>query len=379
VTVARTVEEVEALRAAWAHVGVENLDADIDHFLTVVAHSPSACRPHVVLIERPDARDILIVARLEDGPFETRLGYRTISRARMRVLRVSFGGVLGAETDAERRLALDALRRPLAEGEADVVVLPQLDVDGPLWKLASATGSRLTTDATQPRNAHWSVAIPSSMEEFLNARSKSTRKSTKYYDRRMDREHPDARVRRFDDENEVGELCADMERVAATTYQRQLGAGFAGDRLERALMALGMRRGWFRAWVLYFGDTPVAFWQGFAYLGVYATGCPGFDPEYTKDRVGAYLAVRMIEDLCGSEDVHSLDWGHGDADYKRQLGDARREEGEVHFFAPTLRGTRVRLVRAAAAAATRLAKRALDRSGRVTEVKRAWRDRLARG
>ena len=361
----------------WARVDVQNLDADIDHLLTVVEHSAHDCRPHVVLIERADAADILIVARLEDGPLETRIGYRTIARPRARVLRVSFGGVIGAETDADRRLALDELRRPLREGEADLVVLPQLDTSGALWALASTTGSALMRDAAQARNAHWSVAVPESMDDFLAARSKNTRKSTKYYDRRMLRDHPETRVRLFCEEADLDELCDAMERVAATTYQRSIGAGYAGSPLERALMRLGMQRSWFRTWVLYFGETPVAFWQGFAYRGVYATGCPGFDPAYTQDRVGAYLAVRMIEQLCESDDVHTLDWGHGDADYKRNFGDRCLEEGEVHFYAATLRGARLRLVRGAAAAAVRLAKRVLASSGRIKRVKRAWRDRLA--
>jgi CelD/BcsL family acetyltransferase involved in cellulose biosynthesis len=293
------------------------------------------------------------------------------------VLRVSFGGVIGAESEADLRLALDELRRPLREGEADLVVLPQLDTSGELWALASTTGSRLTRDAGQPRNAHWSVAVPGSMDDFLAARSKNTRKSTRYYDRRMLRDHPETRVRLFCDEADLDELCADMERVAATTYQRRIGAGFGNTALERALMRLGMRRRWFKTWVLYFGETPVAFWQGFAYRGVYATGCPGFDPEYTHDRVGAYLAVRMIEQLCESDDVHTLDWGHGDADYKRNFGDRCLEEGEVHFYAATLRGARLRLLRAAAATAVKLAKRVLASSGRIGQVKRAWRDRLA--
>jgi CelD/BcsL family acetyltransferase involved in cellulose biosynthesis len=215
------------------------------------------------------------------------------------------------------------------------------------------------------------------MDDFLAARSKNTRKSTRYYDRRMLRDHPETRVRLFEDEADLDELCEDMERVAATTYQRRIGAGFGNTALERALMRLGMRRRWFKTWVLYFGDTPVAFWQGFSYRGVYATGCPGFDPQYTHDRVGAYLAVRMIEQLCESDDVHTLDWGHGDADYKRNFGDRCLEEGEVHFYAATLRGARLRLVRGAAATAVKLAKRVLASSGRIKRVKRAWRDRLA--
>lgn len=378
VTLARTVDEVEALRPAWERMPVENLDADIDHFLTVLRHRPDVVRPHVLLIEREGAPNMMVVARLEDAPLEVRLGYRVVSRPRMRTLRVAFGGVIGAETEADRRRALHELRRPLMQGEADVVVLAQLRTVDPLCSLAHKAGPRRCRDGAQAGTAHWTVPIPDSMEEFLASRSSRTRKNLRYYDKRMKRDHPDLTVRAFRDEAELDELCADLERVAAATYQRRLGAGFTGDEQERALMALGMRRGWFRAWVLYFGATPVAFWHGYAYRGVFSTGCPGFDPAFGKDRVGAYLAVRMIEHLCADDAVHMLDWGHGEADYKRTLGEERREEVDVLLFAPTLKGTGVNLVRTGAVAATRLAKRTLGNSRRVGRIRRAWRDRLAR-
>jgi CelD/BcsL family acetyltransferase involved in cellulose biosynthesis len=375
--VARTVDEVEALRPVWERMPVDNIDADIDHFLTLLRHRPEVVRPHVVYIEGNGAPPIMVVARLEDAPLETRIGYRVLSRPRLRTIRVAFGGVIGAETEDDRRRALLELQRPLRQREADAVVLPKLSAESPLCSLAREAAPRPCRDRAQSPTAHWTVAIPDSMEEFLAARSSRTRKNLRYYDKRMKRDHPDVTVRAFRDEGDLEELCADMERVAATTYQRGLGAGFTGDEHERSLMALGMRRGWFRAWVLYFGDRPVAFWHGYAYQGIFTTGCPGFDPEFAKDRVGAYLAVRMIEALCADDSVHTLDWGHGEADYKRTLGEHQRQEVDVLLFAPTFKGVRVSLVRAGAAGATTLAKRALGDS-RMSRIRRAWRDRLAR-
>jgi CelD/BcsL family acetyltransferase involved in cellulose biosynthesis len=376
VTVARTVDEVEALRPAWERLPVGDIDADIDYFLTVIRHRSEVVRPHVVLIERDGAPRLMIAARLEEAAMDIRLGYRVLARPRLRTLRVAFGGVVGAAGDDDRRRALDELQRPLREGEADAVVLAQIEADGPLCALARESGSRMRRPHLDAPTAHWSVAIPGSMEEFLAQRSSRTRKNIRYYDRRLVRDNPDLRVRTFRSESELDELCADMEQIAATTYQRTLGAGFTGDDQDRALMALGMARGWFRAWVLYLGDRPVAFWHGYAYGGTFTTGCPGFDPAFARDRVGAYLAVRMIEQLCTEDALHTLDWGAGDAEYKRTLGDAGRQEVDMMIFAPTVAGLRAGFLRLSVAALAHVGKRTLGDRG-VRRARRMWRDRLA--
>ena len=81
-----------------------------------------------------------------------------------------------------------------------------------------------------------------------------------------------------------------------------------------------MERGWFRAYVLYLDDEPVAFWQGQAYNGVFSTGVPGFDPAYADHRVGNYVLFKLIADLCADESIETLDYGFGDAEYKRRFG-----------------------------------------------------------
>ena len=51
IRVARTPDEVEAMRSAWDTSPVDNPAADPDHLLTLVRHSPTPLRPHVLLLE----------------------------------------------------------------------------------------------------------------------------------------------------------------------------------------------------------------------------------------------------------------------------------------------------------------------------------------
>jgi CelD/BcsL family acetyltransferase involved in cellulose biosynthesis len=78
--------------------------------------------------------------------------------------------------------------------------------------------------------------------------------------------------------------------------------------------------------MLYLDGIPVAFWTGTAYAATFATGAPGFDPDFAKDAVGRFTMLRMFEDLCADPFVSAIDFGHGEADYKSAFGHCERHE-----------------------------------------------------
>ena len=219
--------------ASWfKRVPPENLDSDLDFFLTVTRVSPSALRPHIVLFERPGCSPILAVARIELQP--NRLPTRGT-----RVMRLAFGGIVGAETLEEYRLVVDSLGRAIAKREADMIVFSQVDVDGPLYQAVRAALPWWRTDHVPTRNVHWRGGVPDSLDEFLATRSSSTRYHVRRYNKRLARAYGDSlSVREFRDRAGLDRLHADLESVAARTYQRGLGVGYIGNPLQHALMEL---------------------------------------------------------------------------------------------------------------------------------------------
>jgi CelD/BcsL family acetyltransferase involved in cellulose biosynthesis len=105
---------------------------------------------------------------------------------------------------------------------------------------------------------------------------------------------------------------------------------------------------------------------------------PGYDPDFAVHRVGNFILMHMIEQLCEDPAVEILDFGFGDVEYKERLAERNWSAGDVYVFAPTAKGVRVNLVRSTIvtvnAAAMRLA-RSLGIAGRV---KQTWRRRFAR-
>jgi hypothetical protein len=333
VEVARSVEDVEAMREAWEAACVTDVDSDIDFFLTVVRSSGAVIRPHVIRIRRPASPDIFAIARLEEYPLRLALAYRTVARPRLRALVVTFGGIVGADTPEDFRLALRELRRPIQAGHAEALVLRRLDRNSWKYDVASQTAGLWRIHGLGWVN-RWTAEVPADLDTFLASRSAKSRQTVRRQDRRLVRTYDGAvRVRRFSCPTEAADLVRDTETVAARTYQRGLGVGFHADQVSGALTELGLRRGWLQTWMLYIREQPVAFWTGTTYAGTFTVGTPGFDPAYAKDSVGRYTMHRMIEDVCADGRVTRLDLGQGDAEYKELFRPSRTEEADLVLLA----------------------------------------------
>jgi CelD/BcsL family acetyltransferase involved in cellulose biosynthesis len=379
VSVARTFDDVEALRPEWEALQSPALTSDLDFFLTYLRHAPGVVRPHVVQVEE-DGRRALLVGRLEDQRLPAKLGYATVSNPRVRTIVVAYGGVLGDADEASAPDLVDALWRSVSPKEADLVRIRMLKLGSPFHTVASERAPRLRRDHLAEPLPHWRSALPGSLEEFLALRKKKVRWQARKDAVNMRETYgDDVSVRVFRASEDLDRLFEDSAAVHRTTYQAGLGVGFSSDGLHRRLTQLTMERGWFRGYVLYLRDEPVAFCHGNVYRNTFGLDATGFDPAHAESRPGGFLLMRLIEDLCADESVHAFDFGFGDATYKRQLGDESWLERDVSVWTPRPRSIRLNLTRTVLAGADSAARAALRRGGLVTKARRIWRTRASQG
>lgn len=363
----------------WELLRGRHVTAHPDHFLTVLRERPEAVRPHVVLLERGGEPVALALGRIEDIRLPARIGYREVVSPRLRALTVVYGGFLGDPEGANADALLAELRSALLCREADLLRLRMLEPGSPLHSSATALGSVLTRGRLAEPSVHMQADIPGSMDEFLAARSAKTRQNIRYYAKRLLAKYGDGlRLETFHDGADLDRLYEDTGRVAATTYQRALEASFVDTPLRRALTDLAVREGWFRAYLLYLDDRPVAYWHGSTYRGVHGPGVTGYDPAFRDLRVGTYVLAKRIEEACADPHVSLADYGFGDAEYKRHVADRSWLEEDVLVYATSVKGVRTNLTRTAVLGVAGVARRTLKDRDAIARVKRWWRDRLRR-
>ncbi len=364
--------EVAAARNELEAVPWTRLDPVPDYFLAVVGTRPEVIRPHVARLPG----DIVFAGRLEKIPLSVSVGYRTVYSPKVRAITLVHGGVSGVESPEDADTLLEALRGSLSNGDADVLSLPALRVGSPLHTAAIAAPSALR-GRFRHRSTHWALRLPDSYDEFIKSRSKKTRENVRVYGNRLQRDHGDGlSLRVFRDPAEIDELLAEIETVAALTYQRGLGVAAADTDEDRMLTELALEKGWYRAWVLSLDGRPIAFWSGAGYDRTFHVGTPGYDPAFADYSIGTYVLMRVIEDLIADPGIDVLDYGFGESEYKRRFGSESWEEEDVLVFAPTFRGVRINATRTAVLGAATGAKAVAAKTGIAPWLKRRWRRRL---
>lgn len=376
VHVARTVSEVEALRPLWTKLQWHP-NSDLDHYLAVVHSTPKVVRPHVSVIRRDGAPQSILVARLEKTALQLTLGYRALYQPMVRSITVIYQGVLGDDSRSHATVFAQALRKSLSDGEADVVWFNSLRKDSPLYCASQAASGAMLKDYFPTQNLHWRVHLPGTYEEFLRRLSSNTRHNLRRYSSRLLKTlGRDVAVRCYRQGCDLGRILNDSEVVASKTYQRGLAVGFVNDARTRLLTSMALDREMLRAYVLYIGAVPCAFWNGLLYKKSFFTVTTGMDPAYRELRLGTFLLTKVFEDMCQEGGAERVDFGFGDAQYKRDFCDESWQEVSFYMFAPTLHGLALNLLRTPPMLVDRLGRKALERTKLLQRVKRSWRNML---
>jgi CelD/BcsL family acetyltransferase involved in cellulose biosynthesis len=374
IEVARALEDLQRVRMAWSELAWEREEAAYEYFTTRLAVRPGVIGPYAAIATAGGRPVGGLAGRLELRKLSTSVGYKVVYAPTARLLRVVDGGIAGADDPAVLEALLGTVRGALADGTADAVELPPAEVGSPLLEAFTSLGGPLER---QPFITPWtrrSLQLPGTFEAFVASRSSNTRWRIRRDARRLAETYgDDLRVEIVRDPSGLDHLVESADRVARTTYQRALGAGFADTPEQRALASVGLEHGWVRGYLLHLRDEPIAYWLCSTWRDTILIRTGGFDTAFAELRVGLYLLMRVIEDAIADPDLRVLDFGPGDAAYKEQFSSESCEERNTIIFAPTLRGRRLNATRTLVLAPARGVRRVLDETGLTDKVRARWR------
>ncbi len=373
----KTFPELETLRAYWEKWQFHP-NNDFDQFKMICQLRSEVECPCVTVIENNGEPLALLAGRLERTQFAPSIGYLKPVRLSAKVITVIHQGLLGPLDEQSAMKIVQYLWSLLGSGEADAIEFHYLSEGSTLLQALTMYGSRWFCEKKPRWSVHWEMALPAEGRFIeLKVRSKH-RSSIRKKLRELESAFPGRVswrwVSSFDD---IPELCTRLEELATRTYQRGLGSGFIDGTEYRERFVLFARRGQLRVQLLEIDGRIRAFWFGFVYDNVFHLSETGYDPDLRRYEVGTLIFIRIADELIG-EGVRKLDFGLGDALYKRRFGDQSWQEATIWLFAPTGKGIVLRTILRLSLMLDSTGRRILQRIRLVDRLKTVWRRNLVK-
>jgi len=103
----------------------------------------------------------------------------------------------------------------------------------------------------------------------------------------------------------------------------------------------------------------------------------GFDPEFHYYHPGLFLLLDIFKQLCHDPACEAIDFGFGEADYKRMFSSEIWRESEFYLFARTVKGYQLKLLKTFLEVNRLIAEKILKKLKLFNVLKKVWRQRLS--
>ncbi len=162
------------------------------------------------------------------------------------------------------------------------------------------------------------------------------------------------------------------------TYHRGLGVGFENNEEFKSRLLHNASSGRMLAYFLYIDGTPRCFYIGTLYEDTLHLGFTGYDPGWKKYELGTILLFKIIEDLMsGDKATHGIDFGFGDAFYKRRFANNQWKELELYIFSDSFKARSINILRNVILFFEGLIRYVIAKANIEDNIKNMWRKRLS--
>jgi hypothetical protein len=373
----QSLDGLAEIRSCWEN-WQNHVNSDFAQFNLLCRLRPDTKSPYVMVVGAGNAPRALVIARLEKTDIGPAVGYWQLPKMPVKVLTVIHHGVVG---DLDDEGALDVVQHVqgmLKSGAADAVDFHYLAEGSVLLQALRRHAPSMFCEKTDRWSTHREMLVPAQsgfLETLRGKHRTNLRKREKELTQAFQGRIAWQWLTHVED---IPALCSKLEKVAETTYQRGLGAGFYNNEHFRSRFELFAGCGKLRVATLEIDGQYHAFWFGFVYGDTFHSSETGYDPALRDYEVGTLMFVRMVDELA-REGVRRLDFGIGDAYYKERFGHRTWRETCVWWSAPTLKGTALMLYVRLFGILEQAGRRVVERFGLADRVKNAWRRHRAKG
>jgi len=225
--------------------------------------------------------------------------------------------------------------------------LSDLHRDSPnVLQVLAAANLVFPTATVEAREICVTVPLTSTWETFQAGLGKNARRNIGRYGRALEKDFKvEFRVPVGREQMQQG--LSDFAAVYRGRWQDEHGKTYFDDAdamaFERQLCELATGQSWYRLYLLYADEQPIAGYLGYICNNKYYAGLLAHVPQFHKYSVGTVLIGKTVED-CIAQGWTELDMTRGNEPYKFQWNGVAKRNFHVRIFASRFALLRVALV-----------------------------------
>lgn len=378
--VASTIQEARSIQSDWQEavdrLGTGQIDAAPDFLLSILSSVGTGARPYIALERRGTSFSSAIIGRLVKRRIPSKIGSLQVPSPKLHSLEIVHGGYLSDGSPESLGWLRSHIETLLLTGRVECVSVLHLSEEHagyPHIASGLVPGRRPHATTTQ----HWlAMLVDPETGEKVERHSSKTRRTFRYKDRKL-REHfgDDVVIREVRKPADLKEFVAIASSIGARSYQKGINVGVQDNERWNTLIGALEGQDCLSGHVLVAGGTPIAYALGSIYRSTYLLIATSFLPEFRDLSPGAYLLRSIIGELEESG-IRILDFGFGDAEYKRLYGNVCVRESLMRFYGVSVRARIAEAINGAASSLNRSLQMLLQDSGFAARVRRMRRRRL---
>ncbi|MFG0242163.1 MAG: GNAT family N-acetyltransferase [Phycisphaerales bacterium JB054] len=273
----------------------------------------------------------IVLGRLRKEASRARLGYLNIRLPHLLTYTIIYQGIFGrCDPDAIARTLARWLRRQYG---VEQLVFTKLPAASELAQSVQST--RLSTALTA--EAHWRLELPDTFEALLAQHSSKHRQRLRWERRKledsMNGQMNHVVLGSVDETSLILQTC---EAISGHTYHATVGGMVRDDHVWRTVLTTLAESGSLACHQFRHNNDPLAFVLTAHHGGIVHILAMAHLPEHSRYSPGKHLLLEVIRQSCESG-LRWIDYGFGDAQYKRVYGSHCEWEMTLLQSAPTLK------------------------------------------
>jgi len=377
-------ERIDAMREEWSKLRLASGPAtrfnDPERAVrrivfTAKSEDPRASAGYVLLARQGESTAVLI-SDIQKVAVPRRPRAMSNVAPSITSLEVPETGLIVHEGPELSDLCSKLVQSALARGVADHVCIHNLCVDHPAFDALTQWRGLCAFGSSEPKIRWWATLLDPGTGERIDKHSRKTRAKLRAGDRKfVNAFDGDAALECITEPGQVEDFVRDAAGIVCKTYQAALGIGVQDTEEYRAFLREMAEAGGLRAYVMRGKGVPVAYAVGDRWGTAFTLWATSFLPEYRKLAPGIVTLRRVLESLA-AEGVAKFDFGWGEAEYKKKLGDHHTEEADISLYAKRPLPTLTFMIRRTLQAVKARIERIMARYGVRNRLKRIWRKKL---